>query len=537
MAEVTHSGNSIAGRRRRWLLIIGIPGAVLVAALAVLASIANDLIAHRLRGATIDLLRSRFDSEVELGHLTVQLRPAMRVRYEDLVLRHRGRRDIPPIVAIRALTLEAGWWELWNRRINRVHIEGLEIVIPPRRGEDMPDIGRKNDRAPGPSGATSDGRPDVLIRELVSEDARLSIMPKREGKRTREFLLHAIRFEQLQFAKATPFEASLTNPVPEGRIETSGTFGPWNGEEPILTPVNGTFTFDADLGTIKGIGGMLDSEGSFSGPLERIGTRGRTETPDFRITALQGNALPLSTTYDAVVDGTDGDVILNEVHAKLAQSRFLTKGAIVGVKGMKGRHIMLDVKAERARLEDVLRLSLKGPNPPMTGRLSLQAKLDLPPKSVDADVIDRMTLDGVFHIDEARFTSGQVQEKIDELARRGSGRPKDPTIDDVMSDMRGRIRLANGGIRISNLTFAVQGATIAMDGVYNLHTEALDFRGVVLLRARASQTMTGFKSLLLKPFDLLLRKQGAGTRLAIKVTGTRNDPQFGVDVGRTLKGQ
>jgi hypothetical protein len=49
--------------------------------------------------------------------------------------------------------------------------------------------------------------------------------------------------------------------------------------------------------------------------------------------------------------------------------------------------------------------------------------------------------------------------------------------------------------------------------------------------------VTGFRSLLLKPFDPLLRKRGAGTRLAIRVTGTRDKPDFGVEIGRTLKGK
>lgn len=536
MPELTHNGNPGARRRRRWVIVVAALGGVAIVVATLWVMFADDVIERRLRRVTIDLLRSRFDADVEIGAIDVRFQPTLHVRYEGITLRHRGRRDIPPVIAIRAFTIEAGLYELWNRRIDRVHLDGLEIVIPPRRRADMPSVITQNESSAPVQGTSGDGRPDVLIHELVSQDARLSIMPKREGKSTHEFLLHQIRLDDLQFAKATPFEASLTNPVPEGRIETIGTFGPWSADEPSLTPVNGTFTFDADLGTIKGIGGRLDAEGSFGGPLEQISVTGSTETPDFRITALDGNALPLVTTFTSVVDGTNGDVILNHVDAKLGTSTFLTKGAIVGVKGVKGRHTTLDVTAQRARLEDVLRLSMKGTKPAMTGQLAITARLDLPPKP-NADVIARMTLDGDFQIDRARFTNDQVQDKIDELARRGQGRPRDASVDDVMSDMKGRVHMANGRMRLSNLTFAVQGATVAMNGVYNLRNEALDFSGVVLLRARASQTITGYKSWLLKPFDLLLRKQGAGTRLAITVTGTRDNPKFGVNLGKTLKGK
>ena len=57
------------------------------------------------------------------------------------------------------------------------------------------------------------------------------------------------------------------------------------------------------------------------------------------------------------------------------------------------------------------------------------------------------------------------------------------------------------------------------------------------LDASISETQTGFKHFLLKPFDWMFRKQGAETRLVIKVGGTVQDPKFGVNIGRTLKGK
>lgn len=536
MPELAQTENPAARRWHRWLLAASVAVALLLGGVAiVLAFAADDYAERRLRLKTIELLKDRFDSEVELQRVEVQFRPSLRVRFDGLSLRHQGRHDIPPVIAIRAFTVEASLWELWNRRIDRVHLEGLEIAIPPRRGDEMPKVAEKDDAEPAEN--NNRRRPDVLIHEIVSEDATLTIMPKREGKLPRVFDIYRVRLEAFQFARPTPFEASLSNPVPKGDIETVGTFGPWSAEEPSLTPVTGTFTFDADLGTIKGIGGTLDSEGEFSGPLERIEARGQTRTPDFRIVALEGNALPLTTTFNATVDGTNGDVILNEVRATIGQSLFITKGPIVGVKGVKGRHITLDVVTEGGRLEDVLLLSMKGPKPAMTGRLSMHATLDLPPRGVDADVIERMTLDGDFQIDHAQFTSDQVQSKIDGFARRGQGRPTDMSVDNVMSNLKGRIHLADGRMRLTNIRFAVPGASVAMNGTYDLRRETLDFAGVVRLQARASQTVTGYRSFLLKPFDLILRKQGAGTRLAINVGGTRDQPKFGVDVGRTLKGK
>jgi len=55
---------------------------------------------------------------------------------------------------------------------------------------------------------------------------------------------------------------------------------------------------------------------------------------------------------------------------------------------------------------------------------------------------------------------------------------------------------------------------------------------VVRTTATASQMTTGWKSKLLKPVDRFLKKNGAGMEIPVKITGTKSDPQFGLDFGR-----
>jgi hypothetical protein len=61
----------------------------------------------------------------------------------------------------------------------------------------------------------------------------------------------------------------------------------------------------------------------------------------------------------------------------------------------------------------------------------------------------------------------------------------------------------------------------------------LDFHGKLRLRAELSQTMTGWKSVMLKPFDHFFqgKNAGVGTQIPIKITGTRENPSFGSDFG------
>jgi hypothetical protein len=56
------------------------------------------------------------------------------------------------------------------------------------------------------------------------------------------------------------------------------------------------------------------------------------------------------------------------------------------------------------------------------------------------------------------------------------------------------------------------------------------------MQAKLSQTMTGFKSWLLKPVDPFFSKGGAGAVLPIKITGTRQNPSFGLELRRKKEG-
>ena len=60
------------------------------------------------------------------------------------------------------------------------------------------------------------------------------------------------------------------------------------------------------------------------------------------------------------MDGTDGDTYLDVVHAKFLQTAITAKGAVTGTKGVKGRTVKLNVHIDDGRIEDLLRLAVKG---------------------------------------------------------------------------------------------------------------------------------------------------------------------------------
>lgn len=514
-------------RLRRWLFRIGgLVAIVVTASLAALYYYADTLVEQHLRPAMVSLLEDRFDSAVELRSLRVSMAPTLSVRGEGLTLRKKGRSDIPPLIAIRAFTIAGSVRELWNRRIDRVHLEGLEIVVPPRRGADMPGP-KPGEPAKTTPSETSPGAPDAFIREIVTEASVLTIMSKQEGKRPRVFELRKIRFENFQFTQPAVFEADLTNPTPQGDVAVVGMFGPWQAGEPSSTPIDGQFRFNADLSTIKGIGGALRAEGRFAGPLDYIRSSGTTRTDDFSLSS-GGGTFPLLIDYEAIVDGTNGDTQLERVEGRLGQSQIAARGAIVRVEGVNGRRITLDTTATGGRLEEFVTLTTRVKASPMTGTVNVKARLDIRPG--EEEVIDRLDLAGTFEVASARFTSEAVQKRIDEMSRRGQGRPKDETIDNVASNLRGTFHMKDAQMALHPLQFNVRGAEVRLEGAYDTRREWLDFKGSLRLQARASQTQTGWKSLVLKVFDPMLDDKGAGTVLPISVTGPRSDPKFAADI-------
>lgn len=503
-------------RPRRGLVVAA---TLLLISAALLLSLATRL-TPLVRDRTVEALEARFDGEVELAHLHVSIFPRLRVEGSGLVLRKRDT-DGEPLIRVGTFSAEAGLIGLLTRplRLNRVQAEEMIIHIPPRRSGEEPE--RESPR---------DLPESLVIDEIRTSRGRLEIGTRKPGREPRVFEIHELRLRTVARGEPLEFEAELTNPVPRGDIHTTGRFGPWHRDAPSLTPLSGEYTFEqADLGMFNGIEGTLSSTGRYEGVLERIAVSGETSTPDFRLET--GQAVPLTTSFDAIVDGTDGDTHLERVDAAFLNTRLTAKGAVVGVEGRKGREVRLDVTIHEGRIEDTLRLAI-GSKPPLEGGLRLETKLRIPPG--DVPVVRKLQLDGTFGLDSVKFTDLDVQRQVDTLSHRGQGKNDGEVRSGrVASDMGGQFRLRNGELTFAPLMFTVEGATVRLAGGYHLQEGSLDFHGNLLLHARLSETVGGWKSWLAKPFDALFRDKGR-TVLPIKVTGSREAPEFGLDVKRAL---
>lgn len=534
--------------RRRWIWTLITLGAALAIALVLFAA-AVPLRSSTLKRQIVEALADRLDSEVSLDDLSLRLYPRLHAEGRGLLIRHRRRPDLPPLIAVKRFSVDADLMGALRKKVSHVSLEGLDIAIPPHEDRDDNTDDRRDHRLHDSGGAVATigtappkreteqslfTRANVVIDRLDSKDARLIILPRERNKAPKTWQIHTLEMRRVGIDQPMPYKATLTNAVPPGEILTRGTFGPWHRAEPGDTPLEGSFTFDkADLSVFKGIAGTLSSRGSFAGSLNYIEVHGETNTPDFVI-AVGGHPFPLATKYHTVVDGTNGDTRLERIDAEFLQSALVAKGAVLdGPPGEHGRTVTLDIVMPKARIEDVMHMAMKTSKAPMTGALQLTTKFLLPPG--ETDVVERLRLNGSFAMTHARFTDPEVQSKIIELSRRGRGRPEPTAKESIASDFKGQFALGNGRLDLRQLMFAVPGAQVRLTGSYSLRRETIAFKGNLLMDAKVSQTVSGFKSLLLKIADPLFSKKGGGSSVPIKIEGTRDDPKFGLDMGRVFK--
>ncbi|MEO8725895.1 MAG: hypothetical protein ABI383_07190, partial [Acidobacteriaceae bacterium] len=396
----------LSSRRRTILLVIAGLLALLIAVIVVFAAkwpfthakVASDLEAATQSQVTINNFHQTFFPHPGCVAQGVSFRRPI---------------DLPPMT-VRTLTVVGSYAGLLSRSIPLLRLEGLRAVIPPLTGA--------NRGLVRPGGTTN-----TKIGELVVEDAVLEFQHGSASGAPGsglQFQVHEFTLENPGTDRVMPFASKLHTPIPAGEIETRGSLGPWKGQDPMATNVSGTYQLtNADLNTIRGLGGKLSSQGKYQGPLQQMSVEGSAKTPDLQVN--NGNKTSLTTQFSATVNAENGNIELQQVIAKLGvggRTELTAHGSIIGQAGKTGKVASLDLQMDHGRIDDLLRLLANSPEAPMTGTFSFKGHGTL--QSAKKSFYDGLTLGGTFEIADGKFTNPQTQGDIEALSEQAEGNPK-----------------------------------------------------------------------------------------------------------------
>jgi hypothetical protein len=436
--------------------------------------------------------------------------------------------EAAPVITVEKLTIKGSFTGLFSspKRLSGVYVVGVHIIVPPETHEGSDNRVALNTGSGGKSLAISKITVDGMVLEFTRED-----------RNQKPYVLNIERLGLTDVGSATPisYGATLTNTEPPGVIRAEGKFGPWNPNNVGATPVTGTYTYDhIELSHFPSIHGMAHARGKFSGLLSRMETQGSVDVSGFRVDG-SNHTVPLATTFQATVNGTNGDVFLNPAVARFGRTRLEVRGWIAAHSGEKGKTASFDVSVPEGRVDDLLYLFTKD-KPGMTGRVTVAGKFLWPPG--ERKFLEKIRMDMAFGVNGGHFTSPNTQDSIDRISESAQGEKKKEQDEDgrtVLSQLRGNIKVRNGIAAISNGNFQVQGADAAVHGTYSLLNQRIDLHGTLDTRGHLSDTTSGFKALVLKGLTPLLKKRGSTRIVPFEITGAYGNIMVGIDWKKDLR--
>ena len=441
---------------------------------------------------------------------------------EDVRILHNSNPEGPPLITIQKLLVQGSLTGLFTspKRLAEVKVVGMRVTIPPNKENDH-----------GKSGMALDtGDKPLEIAKVVADGALLEFLPSEPGKKPYTLRIDGLIVRNVGKGKPMDYSAIVTNSKPPGLIRAQGKFGPWNSDNPGVTPVSGDFTYgDVKLGVFKGISGTLQAKGKFKGPLSRIETEGTTETENFHV-ENSGSSVRLKVGFKAIVNGTNGDTYLEPADAHFLRTSLTATGGVEGKHGEDGKTTSLSLSVPNGRIEDILRLFVSEKTSPLSGAVSVHGKFVWPPGP--ARFVEKIRMDLDFGIDHSRFHSDSTQDAINAISKSAQGESKKEQDEDprtMLSNLRGHVAFRNGIATFSGVSFTVPGASAALRGTYNLLSQRVDLHGVLRTQGKLSDTTSGFKALILKVITPFFKKKHDIKVVPFKITGTFADASVSLD--------
>ncbi len=490
----------------KWALIL----AAAVVAVGFAATFCVGAWAFR-QARVLEELREVSDSQVQAAGFHRTYFPGPGCILENVTFVH-GPNTTQPLITIERLTVQSTYFGILRRHIDLMNAAGMRVQIPPF--ETLQPFHSE------PSTLT--------VNELVANGASIEFESGDRENPPLRFDIHEASLDNLAPGQPITYRVKVHNPEPPGEVTATGKFGAWESSDPSHTPVSGEYKFEnADLSVYGGIAGTLSSTGKFGGPIRHIDISGTTDIPDFEANNNRHHTR-LTTEFSAYVDGTNGDTFLNHVQAQFRKTQVTAAGSIAKSAQANGKMARLELSSRNGRIEDFLGLFVEDNRPPMSGAVTLRAKVEIP--AGGEDFLKKVSLRGTFGIAGGEFSQSSTQEEVNKLSAGASGEKDTSDPETALTNLAGQVRLDHGVANFSDLSFSVPGAAARMHGTFNVVSYKIDLHGQMNVETKASNTSSGAKALLLKMLDPFFKKRKRGREiLPVQITGTYKNPSFGLD--------
>jgi len=488
---------------------------ILITLLAIVVLCVLALLLHRYwpfgEVTVVQNLREASNSEVKFRAFHETYFPSPGAILEGVVFNH-GPNEAPPLITIEKLTIQGSYLGLLANHVTRITADRLRVLIPPF--------------GTGTAFHTTQSR--ITIGEIVTNGAAIEFSSGNPNKQPLRFDIHEASLQNVGWSGPLTYHVKVHNPEPPGEVTATGRFGVWNRSDPGETPISGEYKFEhADLSVYKGIAGTLSSTGKFGGKLSHVDISGTTDTPDF-VVKSGGHPMRLTTEFSAYVDATHGDTFLKRVTGDFWKTHIVAEGSIAKSPDGKGKTALIDLEANDARIEDLLRLFVEKNRPPMSGGVTFRARAEIPPGP--QKFLKKVKLRGNFGIAAGSFSDSSTQEGVNKLSAGARGQKESPDPETVLTDLSGSEDLIGGIVRFSDLSFGVPGAAARLHGTYDLTSYKIDLRGQLKLDSKISNTQSGAKALLLKAIQPFFKKRKTKEIVPVRISGTYQHPTFGLDL-------
>jgi hypothetical protein len=460
------------------------------------------------------LLETTFRSRVTVKRFHRTYFPHPGYVAEGVTFYRHGDTQIPPLATLDRMTVVGTWTNLifHPHELYEIRLGGLHVQIPPPGTQ-----ARKEDFD---GGMVASSQQTIAIETIVADGTTLDFLGDNRSPPLR-LQFSSFQVHNVHQGQPLSFFARVLIPKPQGTVVASGSIGPFRSNDYGATPLSGSYSLqNADLGRVHGISGHASATGRYNGTFSGIETFGQVGIPDFR--AASAHTVRLDAAYRVMVNGTNGDVAIQDTEVRTGKSLITASGSVVG----KPNKVNLTIATKDSRIQDLLKI-VEQEEPSVLGKVSFHAAVHL--NNGPGMFLQRLGLKGDISLAQVSFAKPDTQHDMNAFAARVEKDPPEGSKTDppqVTATVSSLTTFQQGTAYFPNVHVTLPGADAHLQGTFNLMNTRIHFTGKANLQRDISRATTGFKSALLKPLIPIFRHNRQGAIVSVAVTGTAKQPKI-----------